>query len=472
MLFTILFFHCLSGTTITLRSVGASGDGVTDDTFYLIKALNLAAKSNKNVSGENLKYKFSGTHSMVLKSINLSDLVIVFNDNYSHQFNINITADIVKLSNVSIDGGRGTYNKNIEPWKVFSQENNVASINPVMNPVFFFQSKSKSARFVIKQFNASNIHADACITMYSFGKVSLEKMTFNNVSNKTFHVYHSFNDGKESFGETSVNNATALNVGQLPRIITVDNKIYHINQGKYMPQGSFNFIVSHGNYNAKNMRVTNYGSTGITSDRNANFIGENLVVINTSNNGLSNNPSAAIWFEASANISVDSVQVSIMDRSNLEHSYDNAAVHLYGKNTIAKFGNVDIDSNNDLLSKGFLGEFKGKNIITIDRLDIRGKYRDKSFFSGTLNADAQYSYTVNTLKADKVFFYNAKDVTLDNLITEVNKDAEAYFYIDLLNLKNNSNYKVRRTNFDTIKLNDNVWNLLIPSTVKRILEKK
>lgn len=470
-LMSILLITCLFGQNITLRSIGAKGDGKSDDSQYFINAVKIASNKGIFVDGENLTYKLTGSFDLLLKSFYIKNIKIVFGTSYSNQFNFNSNTDKVNIQNVFIDGGRNTYNSGIESWKVFAKENDIQSINPDVKPVFFFQSKSKDAQFIVDQLNSKNIHAESVVTFYTFGEVKMSNLNFSNISNKTIHIYHSFDDGITAFGFTTLYNAKAVNVGQMAKEIMVNSKRYLTSEGRYMPQGSFNFIVSHGNFTAKDIYVENYGSTGFTSDRNFSFIGTNIRIQNLSKKGFSNNPSAGFWIEGSKNIKVNNVDINIQNRSVLDQKFNSSALHFFGKSSNAQFTKVTINSNNKVIKKGFLGEFLGENNVKVSDVRISGDYMENALFSGTLNNDARYNIEIGEIYGDQIFFYNANTVNIKKLNKYSNNVENLLFYVDIPALKNMLNYKIENTNFDKIRSNYSSSRIKIPKQVKLSIEK-
>jgi len=467
----LLFITSLFGQNITLRSVGAKGDGKSDDSQYFINAVKIASNKGVFVDGENLTYKLTGSFDLVLKSFYIKNINIVFEANYSNQFNFSSNTNKVNIQNVFIDGGRNTYNLGIESWKVFANENDIESINPDVKPVFFFQSKSKDAHFIIDSLNCNNIHAESVVTFYTFGEVNMSNLSFSNISNKTFHVYHSFDDGITAFGSTTLYNARAVNIGQMVKEILVNSKRYLTSEGRFMAQGSFNFIVSHGNFTVKDIYVENYGSTGFTSDRNFSFNGIDIKIKNLSKQGFSNNPSAGFWIEASKNITVSNLDINIQNRSALDQKFNSSALHFFGKNSNAQFNKVTINSDNKAIKKGFLGEFLGENNIKISDIRISGDVIENALFSGTLNNDARYNFAIGNIYADQIFFYNANTVRIEKLNKYSKNVEDLLFYIDIPVLKNKLDYKIENTNFNKVRSNYSSNRIILPKQVKVLIEK-
>ena len=467
----LLFITCLSGQNVTLRSVGAKGDGKSDDSQYFIKAVKLASNKGVFVDGENLTYKLKGSFDLILKSFYIKNINIVFGTTYNNQFNFSSNTDKVNIQNVFIDGGRNTYNLGIESWKVFAKENDIQSINPDVKPVFFFQSKSNKAQFIIAKLNVKNIHAESVVTFYTFGEVNMSNLNFSNISNKTFHVYHSYDDGITAFGSTTLYNAKAVNIGQMAKKILVNSKMYITSEGHYMPQGSFNFIVSHGNFTAKDIYVENYGSTGFTSDRNFSFKGTNIKIENLSQQGFSNNPSAGFWIEASKNIKLSNLDINIQNRSALDQKFNSSALHFFGKSSNAEFNKITINSNNKVIKKGFLGEFLGENNVKVSDVRLSGDYLENALFSGTLSNDARYNFDIDNIYANQIFFYNANAVKINKLTKYSNNVENLLFYVDIPALKNMLDYKIENTNFNKIRSNYSSTRITLPKQVKLSIEK-
>lgn len=416
-LFFVLFYANFFGQNIvTIRSFGAKADGINDDSKVFIKAMNFASQNNLKISGEGLTYKLSGEYELKLNNFYLSNMNICFDNKYENQFNIKIICDKVKLENINIDGGRGTYNKNLEQWRVFSKEQGVESIEPVQNNIFYIIATSAQASINVENFSANNIHAQSCLTITTFGEVKLDNLNFNNISNKTFHIYHSFDEGKKQNGKTYLNHAKASDIGILPPKILVGSKYYNTNDGIYMPQSSFNFIVSFGDFFANNINVNNYASTGLTADRNVYFEADNVYISNSADAAYSNNPSGGLWFEACKKAYVKKAVIEIKNRSLKDMEFDNSAVHIYGVNSNILIDEITI-VNKGFLNKGIRGSMQGENIVNIKKIDIFGNYKAQAIFFASIDSDPKNTIYFGDviLRNNNMFFDKMKNVIIDNV---------------------------------------------------------
>lgn len=459
--------------SISLRSLGAKADGVTDDTAIFIKAIKMADNNGINIIGENLNYKLSGSHEITVKRLSISALKICFDKNYKNQFSIKINSNDITLTNISMDGGRGTYNKSVENWKVFSQEANVKSINPSPQDVFYLVAPLKSAKINISDFSAKNVHSQSCFTVSTFGKVFLKNLKFDNISNKTFQVYHSFDDGKTQAGETYLEYGDAKNIGIFPKNILVDNKLYSTAEGKYMPQSSFNFIVSFGTFYASNINVQNYASTGLTGDRNLYFEGKNIKLSSDNPNIYSNNPSGALWFEACKKVYVKDSNISVTKRSRLDSNFDSSAVHLYGINSYIIIDNLVIHSDKLSLNKGIRGSMSGDNYITINNLDVSGEFKSEAVFFASLDSEVKNTLSFGnvTLRSNNMIFDMMKSVNINNINGITKKENVSYRLP--VGITKVGNFSLKKSNLDQVEVSALTKDILINknTNVKKIIFK-
>jgi len=472
---SFLFNFCLlyAIESISLRSLGAKGDGVTDDTAVLIKAIKMADVKGMDITGENLNYKLSGSHELSLKKLSLSDIKICFDNDYKKQFNIKINSNNIKLSNINVAGGRGTYNKNIEQWRVFSEEAKVKSIEPVPSHIFYFVTSLNTATISIDNFYAKDIHAQSCLTVYTLGKVYLQNLNFSNISNKTFQVYHTFDDGKTQAGETHLDSAVAKNIGILPVQILVDGKMYKTALGTYMPQSSFNFIVTGGNFYASNINVNNYASTGLTADRNLYFEAKNVNLSSNISNIYSNNPSGALWFEACKKAYVKDVKIIIKNRSKLDLNFDNSAVHFYGVNSNIVIDNMIIQSDKLSLNKGVRGSLSGENFITINNLDVTGGFKSEAVFFASLDSDMKNTLSFGnvTLRSNNMVFDMMKSVNLNNVIGITKNEIVSYRLP--VGISKIGNFSLKKSNLNQVEVSARTKDIVINKNinVKKIIYK-
>lgn len=469
LLFISVSLFCNAQITRSLKSFGLKGDGVTDDTNALIKAM-VTAQNGTVLDGENFTYLILKPIDLSLQSLVLKNVKFVVNKRFVNQ-TFKISSNNITFDNIFLDGGRGTYKKGYEKWNVFSSENSVESIYPDEPDFFFFVGLDKDANFNITRFTVNNLHAASAITIITFGNVNFKELNFSNLSNKSFHVYHSVDDGKTQSGTTHVSNAKSDNVGLLSEKVMVNNQIYDRASIKYMPQGSFNFIVSFGNYFFDNLYVHNYGSSGVTSDRNLNFIGNYINVVNDCAKTISNNPSGAVWFENTKNVRVDKIDVNILNRDPRDFLFDSSAISLFSVDNIVNIGEINIASPNiPVLNKGFKASLSGNNVISINKLDIKGSYKQAGgIFSTMPNVPIESQINIGTLKYNnnQTFeFYGMKNVSVDEVIGDSGQE-KLNFKLPF-SIQSKEKYIINKTNLKQIYLSDHIKKVNIIKPVEKI----
>lgn len=457
----ILFILSLPtfASTRTLKSFGARGNGLVDDSDAIIRALNYC-ENGIEINGEGMVYLFQKPIKATIEKLRLINCKFILGKVYSKQGNFNLNCNDVFLSDISVDGGRGTFVDDIEKWKVFSSENNVESICPERPDFFFVNSMNKFAKVEIRNFKVTDLNAFSAITIYTLGIVKMHNLTFSNLCYKTFHIYHSIDDGKTSGGETIVDSAFAKNIGVLPVELYVDGKYYLRSNIKMMPQGSFNFIVSFGNYTASNLKVENYGSTAVTADRNENFVADKISITNSTNLAFSNNPSGAMWLENCKNATIKSIKINIRGRDKRDLNFDSSAMHIFSINGKVTIDTLSIESGDHVcLNKGLRVSIAGKSEISINNLNISGNFKYAGAHFAIL--DRLVLSTINigqlNLSSPSMSFYGMKNINIANLNGKSGKEIVS-FALPATN-DNNELYKIRTTNLKSIIIDKNVKNI-------------
>lgn len=458
--------NCVARTKVlTLRYFGAKGDGKTDDTKALLKALKTAQDMDIVLSGEKLTYVITGEQILSVKKIALKDLTVkIFGNNA--QLALNIVCNRVSIDQIKIIGSRG---QSVEAWKVFGKENNISSIMPSAADVILINATRRDAKINISNVEAINIHARSCITIVTLGAVELSNVSFRNISNKTIHVYHTLDDGKTVGGITHLKNGNAVDVGILPKIILINGKLYHTSAGLYMPQESFNFIVSFGTYYAYNINVTNYGSIGLTADRNEYFEADLVNIKSSSNQTYSNNSSAALWFEACKNVHVISASLSIDDRSLKDLDFDSSALHIFGNNSSVVIDKLMIIGGKKLvLNKGIRGSLAGKNNIKLGNITIQGKYKNAGISFGILDTDNSSAISIENLNLvnNKADFHGVNNIRIA-AINGTSKNEEVNFYI-YDRSTGREKLSIGKTNITNFGLSKNIRNFSVGQNLSKM----
>ncbi len=376
--------------TVSFKDFGAVGDGVVDDTVAIQNAIN-ATVDGQWLDGGNATYKITTQINVANSIFRLRNAKFVFNTDYADQgqFELNAgsgtTAMTVELENIVVDGGRGTYKVGNEPWTVFANFNGYDSIVPALAPVFRVNAYNSSTYVRVQNVNFYNVHADSCIEIGTYGTVFIDDCEYKNISNKTFHVYHSPDNGVTQAGRTLVNNVYAQDVGMMPATFTVGG-VAKVRADPYAPQGSFNFIVSHGDFTINNAIVWNYASCGVTADRNRSFNASNVFIYHDDGNAFSNNPSGAFFLEDCNTTNVTNLFVQVTDRDSRDTALDSSLLQIFTTaNSQTNFTNVVLLTD--------------PTVAQVRKI-IRGAVKDNP----SININNFYCYGLSTSTANTVSF--------------------------------------------------------------------
>ena len=362
----------------SLLAFGAAGDGTTDDTTIIQTACS-AIPSGVWLTGEGQTYLISTTVNVTVSDFKFRDSKFVFNVDYADQGRFAITSLKTHLLNLSVDGGRGTYKTSVEPWDTFSTFNGYGSIEPSLDAVFNVLKYDAEALVVVDNVNFYNVHAKECVKISTYGTVFIRNCEYKEISNKTFHVYHSPDNGVTQAGRTIASKLYAKNIGILPDNFLVDTVAQTHAGATDMPQGAFNFIVSHGDFTISDVDVWNYASCGVTADRNNVFKASNISILCDNSRAMSNNPSGAFWLEDVAHSNVVNLFIMITDRDARDIALESSALQLFCKDgSLTNITNLIImgDNTTAKVNRHIRGTIEGDHSINISTFHIEGLVGD------------------------------------------------------------------------------------------------
>lgn len=369
----------LSEAVFSLTDFGADGTGVADSTAAIQLAVN-ACPTGAWLDGGGLTYRVNGAVTANGATFYLRNAKFVTTTNYSSQGQININSNTVSLVDIVFDGGRGTYKTGSETWATFGSFNGYNSIQPSLNPFFNITAYNAAAVVCLQRLTFLNVFAVAAINVGTYGTVQISNHVYRNCANCTFTVYHSPDNGTTVAGRTEVNNVYAENIGLLPTTFLINGVSTNFSTTTGLPQGSFNYLVSFGDFAINNAWVWNYGATAVTFDRNTNVEASNIYVLCTASNALSNNPSGAIWLEAAQKANLTNITINIQSRDSRDYAQDSCAMQLFvlenqqlNLSNIKLLGNKSSAVSNRAI-RGSLFSSSAGNHIHISNLYVDGLY--------------------------------------------------------------------------------------------------
>ena len=336
----------------------AAGDGTTDDTTALQAAFNSVSTSGRVLDGGNKTYLITTTINVTGAFFRIKNFKFKLGTSYTDQGRINCDAGsgttkmTIELDNIVVDGGRGDYKVGREPWTVaVSNFLGYNSIEPDLSAVIKVNAFNENTDVRITNCRFENIHALAAIRVNSYGTTIIQDCIFKNNSFQSFAIFQSADNGTTQGGRTLVSDVYAEDIGLLPDTYDVDGvqKTFADNSSTQTesPQGSFNYVCSFGEYNITNASVKNYGSCGVTADRNLIFNASNITITNDSTRSFSNNPSGAFWLEDCEIANVTNLHIDVSARAGIDTTaLDNSLLQIYlTDNTKCFFNNVFIQTS-------------------------------------------------------------------------------------------------------------------------------
>ena len=373
--------------TISADDFGAFGDGSADDTAALQKAVNYVTTTGAWLDGGNKTYKITTTINATGAFLRLRNFKFVLGTSYADQGRFNcdagsgIAAMTVALENIVVDGGRGTYKTGNETWTVsVSDFFGYDTIQPTLSAFFKVNAVNEDTNVHITNSRFENYHGIAAIRVNSYGTTIIQGCIFKNISHQSFVVYQTLDGGVTEKGRTLASDVYAEDVGLLPDTFDVDGSPMNFATTTAAPQGSFNFLVIGADFSISNAVVKNYGSCGVTADRNVNFNATNITITNDSDRSFSNNPSGAFWIEACERSNVDNLTVEISARATIDTTgLDNSLLQIFlTDGNRAYFNNVILktDESTAYVNKLIRGSLKDSVHVSIENFYVSGICRN------------------------------------------------------------------------------------------------
>lgn len=356
----------LKGKRVSLKKFGCVQDGATNDKTQFYNAVDFATNNNLILDCAGLPTLVSDSSEKIFIStslVRLHDLNIIPGLTYLDQPRLKFDSDVdYEIINLKVRGGRGS-KSGLEPWRKFTAFLGYDSIEPTTGNLITIGGSLLTSNITIHGVDAKDCHYENVLLGHTSGVADIKQLQFENCSNKQLHIWHGIDGASQPItGVTNLNGYVARNCGILPASFTVDG-IAKTRSDPVSPQGAFGCIVSYGTFNHSNVFVYNYGSTGVTPDRNITAMGKNIKIWHADPHAFSNNSSGAYWDEYCGNCEVDGLEIKISARDPRETPLENCALQIF-KQTSGIFSatNVVIETS---------------GIASIDK-DVRGSLGDGS----------------------------------------------------------------------------------------------
>ena len=503
------------------------GDGVNSDHVKLEEAFTSTEVGTNGLvlDGGNKTYVITSNINATGAFLRLRNFKFKLGTSYGAQGRINCDAGsgttkmTVELDNVVFDGGRGTFKTGNEPWvsepasvvnagsfvigteyyitevgttnfiaigatantvntkftatgagsgtgKAATTFLNYSTIQPELSAAFKVNADNVDTEVRITNCRFENIHALAAIRIDSRGTNIVQDCVFKNISFNSLAVFHSKDEGVTQGGRTLVSDVYTEDVGLLPDTFNVNGAAMNFSTTTASPQGSFNLVVTFGEYNITNASVKNYASAGVTGDRNKIFNASNITITNDSTRSFSNNPSGAFWLEDCELANVNNLHVDVTARSAKDtladgFGMDNSLLQLYMTDgTKAFLNNVFLrtSSTTAYFNKLIRGSGQHKMNVNIQNFHVEGICRNLddavSFLllpNSRVEQDIRLAH--GYISHGDIKIDNPHHATIDDVYLEGGYDST----INVTDLTLDTDEIINGTTYAIVSLGDTVW---------------
>jgi hypothetical protein len=413
----------VENNTVTSAIFNMTQDGTTTDDSTQWKAMvDFCGTNNVIGDGENRATlltgvkSFSPTTKLYLKNMN-----ITAGTDYTDQPFYTFLTDVeYQFENFAVDGERDT-RAELEPWTVFTTFAGVDSIQPTTGR-FFDLSPFLTNDVTISNFNFTNCHYDVCLNINSHATVFIENFKADFCSNKTYHVFHGTDGGSQpDSGVTIANGIRTNDCGIMPANFLVDD-VAKVRADNFAPQASFGAIVTFGRYTISNVFVNNYGSTGVTADRNKSFTSTNTQFVHTDPNAFSNNSSGAMWLEACDKAMLVNTEIKITARDSRETAIDNTALQIFvSSGQICELSNTILESVAGAnLSKDMRISMTAGSTLIVNGYSIEGNGSTVSIGAANVSGlSNKLQFNNGRVRGSNIVINDTLDLVFDDLDSDV-----------------------------------------------------
>ena len=414
------------GKKITLKKFGCKQDGITDDTKQFYKAVEFAINNSLILDCCNLPTLVQDTTVKTFVStmpVRIHNLNLVAGTTYANQPRLKFDSDVeYEIKNLKVTGGRGT-KAGLEPWAKFTAFLGYDSIEPATGNLITIGGSLLTSDITIDGVDARDCHYDSIILAFTSGVIDAKRFHFENCSNKQIHFWHGIDGGSQPLtGVTNLCGYVAKNCGILPASFTVDG-VTKTRADAVAPQGAFGCIVSYGTFNHSDIFIYNYGSTGVTPDRNITAMGRNVKIWHDDPNGFSNNSSGAYWDEYCGNCEVDGLEIKISARDPRETPLENCALQIF-KQTSGIFSatNVVIETSGTAsIDKDIRGSLGGGSQVSINGYSLESNASNTSIsVLQTVGASAKIELRGGRVRGAPMRITQSQNLIIDLLDSDQN----------------------------------------------------
>lgn len=415
-----------TGKRITLKKFGCKQDGITDDTKQFYKAVKFAINNSLILDCCNLPTLVQDTTVKTFASttpVRIHNLNLVAGTTYANQPRLKFDSDVeYEIKNLKVTGGRGT-KAGLEPWAKFTAFLGYDSIEPATGNLITIGGGLLTSDITIDGVDARDCHYDSIILAFTSGVIDAKRFHFENCSNKQIHFWHGIDGGSQPLtGVTNLCGYVAKNCGILPASFTVDG-VTKTRAAAVAPQGAFGCIVSYGTFNHSDIFIYNYGSTGVTPDRNITAMGKNVKIWHDDPNGFSNNSSGAYWDEYCGNCEVDGLEIKISARDPRETPLENCALQIY-KQTSGIFSatNVVIETSGTAsIDKDIRGSLSARSQVAINGYSLESNASNTSIsMLQTSGLSSKIELSSGRVRGAPMRITQSQNLTIDGLDSDQN----------------------------------------------------
>ncbi len=309
--FSITLYNKVIAATINVKTLGAKGDGITDDTQAIKNAFSKAAVNGGTVYFPSGKYLTNIIDIRPSKAVTINITGVAGKTTLIKKVDdpVNVALFFCEVPNVSLSFTNltldGLKTRKFRKWKQVKA--GVVDLDEAINGIYTYNINQLAVNnCVINNFHGQGI---AC---YSGNKLIASKNQINNVSGSAITGHR--------VKSVYVSNCSIKNTGYIDETYILDG--LKKNKKSSYPQTTFGDGIEGecDSMVAKNNYIVNPGRCGIVHDlardlgykNSVAIVSGNTIIVN-SKNVNNNNPPSGMWFEQSYTVNVNKNVINLLN---------------------------------------------------------------------------------------------------------------------------------------------------------------